>query len=296
MGFRLADVMTRKRKRLEAKSGGKWDEAYLKSLKISIVSTSDPTAVIQNCDISQEARDLIQQLAGLTLDELIDYPRIILDADAPEKFFLPIYKAIYLTHKYKDHESAVDCLLGHLLSALGFNKGRLFSFPQLRVPLRFGDDAAEDKFAIADFTILDIVSFYRTCFCEDKSVKQELKDCGPQIVAEGMALHQLNSHYSTAHVAVAASDPTILPSPLVGVRVSGFLFYFYSIPYSDAVLTAMRTREVPEEPTEVTYYPADGLNFLAVTDRCAIISLLDMLQSSVAQSGTASIRRSSKLA
>ena len=47
---------------------------------------------------------------------------------------------VYLTQKYKDHESAVDCLLGHILSALGFNDGRLFSFPQLRSPLKYGEE------------------------------------------------------------------------------------------------------------------------------------------------------------
>ena len=91
-------------------------------------------------------------------------------------------------------------------------------------------------------------------------MEQELVDFGPQIVAEGMALHQLNSRYAVAAQPAATSsavDPSILPSPcpIVGVRVSGFQFYFYSIPYSDAVLTAMRTREepTPEEATVVTY-------------------------------------------
>ena len=123
--------------------------------------------------------------------------------EVPRKYYTPIYKAVYLTQKYKDHESAVDCLLGHILSALGFNEGRLFSFPQMRSPLKYGE---EIKFAIADFTFLDVVSFYRSCFCEDKSVKEVLVDSSPQMIAEAFALHQLNSEYPITNTSSSSSE------------------------------------------------------------------------------------------
>ena len=123
---------------------------------------------------------------------------------------------------------------------------------------------------MADFTILDVVSFYRSCFSEDKSVKEVLVDSSPQMIAEAaFALHQLNSEYpitntspsSSPSSSEAASDIAdhseaivveehISPVPIVGVRVSGFQFYFYSIPYSlPAVLKALETQLTPEEPT-----------------------------------------------
>jgi hypothetical protein len=288
-----AGLTVNKRQRFEGKSGGQWDAAYLARLKITIEFTEHPGDIIpfNSEEESEKAKEMIHLLKELSYDELVAYPISIRDEGAPAHYFLPIYKAIYLTNKYKDHESAVDCLLGHLLTALGFNDGRLFSFPQLRVPLRFGED--EGKFATADFTIIDVVSFHRVCFCEDKSVKSELLDCGPQIVAEGMALHQLN--YCKATAATTSSEANPSHAPVVGVRVSGFRFFFYSIPYSQAVLTAMESQEVPLDGTVVKCFPADGLDFLVRAQRPLIIQLLDQLQKNVAQAGTQSVRRSSKL-
>jgi hypothetical protein len=150
------------------------------------------------------------------------------------------------------------------------------------------------KWAIADYTILDIISFYRCCFCEDKSVKEVLVNCGPQIVAEGIALHQQNSRLANAVSSAVDSGSTAtagasaVPSPIVGVRVSGFQFYFYSIPYSKAVLTAMQSKMHPLDPTEVVCYPQDGLNFLSQAQRPMIISLLDSLRTTVAKAGVPS--------
>ena len=300
-----------KKRRLEPKSGGDWNTAYLASLGISIVYAQDSMTIIEPCELSQKAIALIVLLETLTVDELIDYPAAIanLRTSDSSKYLNPIYKAIYLTDKYKNHESAVDCLLRHLLSALGFNDDRLFSFPQLRIPLNFG--RADVNWAIADYTILDIISFYRCCFCEDKSVKEVLVNCGPQIVAEGIALHQQNSRLANAVSSAVDSgstataganagsdtdtDVVAVPSPIVGVRVSGFQFYFYSIPYSKAVLTAMQSKMLPLDPTEVVCYPQDGLNFLSQAQRPIIISLLDSLRTTVAKAGTNSVRRSSKL-
>jgi hypothetical protein len=303
-------------RRLEPKSGGDWNTVYLASLRISIVYAQDSTTIIEPCELSEKGIALSALLETLTVDELIGYPAAVANLRSCDssKYLNPIYKAIYLADKYRDHESAVDCLLSHLLSALGFNDDRLFSFPQLRIPLHFG--RADVEWAIADYTILDVISFYRCCFCEDKIVKEVLVNCENKIVAEGIALHQQNSRLANAASSavdagatatagasagsdvdtdtVAVSTITV-PSPIVGVRVSGFQFYFYSIPYSKAALTAMQSKMLPTDPTEVVCYPQDGLNFLSQVQRPIIISLLDSLRATVAKAGTASVRRISKL-
>jgi hypothetical protein len=97
---------------------------------------------------------LIDLLQDLTYDELSLYPSAMKLDEVPRKYYTPIYKAVYLTQKYKDHESAVDCVLGHILSALGFNEGRLFSFPQMRSPLKYGEDIISLQWLISPFLML----------------------------------------------------------------------------------------------------------------------------------------------
>ena len=149
-------------------------------------------------------------------------------------------------------------------------------------------------------------------------MKDVLVDSSPQMIAEAaFALHQLNSEYpitttspsssSSSSSSEAASDIAdhseaivveehISPVPIVGVRVSGFQFYFYSIPYSlPAVLKALETQLTPEEPTVVKYFPQDGLNVLLRAERPIIIALLDRLRFNIAADGKASVRRTSKM-
>ena len=151
-------------------------------------------------------------------------------------------------------------------------------------------------------------------------MKEVLVDSSPQMIAEAaFALHQLNSEYPITNTSFspssspssssseAASDIAdhseaivveehISPVPIVGVRVSGFQFYFYSIPYSlPAVLKALETQLTPEEPTVVKYFPQDGLNVLLRAERPSIIALLDRLRFNIAADGKASVRRTSKM-
>ena len=148
-------------------------------------------------------------------------------------------------------------------------------------------------------------------------MKEVLVDSSPQMIAEAaFALHQLNSEYpitttspsssSSSSSSEAASDIAdhseaivveehISPVPIVGVRVSGFQFYFYSIPYSLPVLKALETQLTPEEPTVVKYFPKDGLNVLLRAEMPSIIALLDRLRFNIAADGKASVRRTSKM-
>ena len=87
-------------RKLVSKSGGDWNDQYLTALKITIVPTTDTSEVIEHCELSREAEDIINLLGSLTFDELLVYPKMIAEGTAPPKYFLPIYKAIYLTQKY----------------------------------------------------------------------------------------------------------------------------------------------------------------------------------------------------
>ena len=60
---------------------------------------------------------------------------------------------------------------------------------------------------MADLTILDVVSFYRSCFGEDKSVKEVLVDSSPQMIAEAaFALHQLHGEYPITNTSPSSNS------------------------------------------------------------------------------------------
>ena len=72
-----------------------------------------------------------------------------------------IWKALYMVHKFPNHESAVDAFVQLLLREIGFNDGWSHVFPQLRLSLTYGEKPnSVEKDAIADFTIMDVVSFF----------------------------------------------------------------------------------------------------------------------------------------
>jgi len=72
---------------------------------------------------------------------------------------------------------------------LGYFNDWLFAFPQLDVALDFGDVVRQAK---ADFTVLDITSYYRMAIIEDKRQENETLNSEPQLIAEAIAIHQQN--------------------------------------------------------------------------------------------------------
>lgn len=134
----------------------------------------------------------------------------------------PIWKSLYMLLKYSNHESGVDAFVSLLLSELGFMQEWLWLFPQLSLPLMFGKIA---KTAIADFTILDVFSFYRMAVVEDKSENEIRQNSEPQIIAEAIAVHQQNKikraavAIKRARITTAAAIGETLPIGTGGIGV-----------------------------------------------------------------------------
>jgi hypothetical protein len=169
----------------------------------------------------------------------------------------PLVKALFLTWKYPNHESMVDSFMTLLLKELGYFSGLLFALQQYRLPLIFGENQYE-KESIADFLIMDLVSYYKMAVVEDKSVDEIRTNSLPQLVAESIALSQCNvvkeeeisgaaKFFKTKHdqgigasrdlgsLAVAEDESQGKGNNsdhVIGIRVNGTVFHFYSIEIS----------------------------------------------------------------
>jgi len=225
----------------------------------------------------------------------------------------PLVKATYLCGKYSDHESIVDSFVHHLLHRLGFNDDWLYAFPQLSLPLRYGTTST--TVAKADFAILHVLSFYRMAVVEDKRVGSDTVNSEPQLIAEAIAMSQANKVESRKRIRSASGESSIsksghssssghsspssstgsaaLDDTLFGVRVNGLKFYFYSIPVSDAVLTAMSNSRTSAAPTIVYRLMnknAVCLDWAVKEQRVIIIEVLDAVRSYLSEEGSKSQR------
>jgi len=68
-----------------------------------------------------------------------------------------------------------------LLEKLGFFDNWLYAFPQMRIPLMYGNIK---KWTIADFAIIDVLSYYRMAVVEDKRFDDQSRNSEPQLIAE----------------------------------------------------------------------------------------------------------------
>jgi hypothetical protein len=165
----------------------------------------------------------------------------------------------------------VDSFVQLLLFYLGYYGNTLFAFPQLQLPLRFGSQAKE---AIADFVILDVFTFFRMAVIEDKSTDRLMVDSEPQLIAEAIASCQQNQYMeSPSKKQKLVDDGCQKVEDIFGVRVSGTFFYFYIIPVSTSVLTAMESMASTRVETKVIKVER-SLNFLVDGDRETIIHIL----------------------
>ena len=160
--------------------------------------------------------------------------------------------------------------MNELFRLFGFFEETLYPFPQLKMKLFFNHTVTRD--AKADFTIMDVLSFYRIAVFEEKNIS-ELSNSEPQLIAEGIALQQMNLRMfnpSSSHgkVSYEMMDATY------AIRVHGYYFYFYLIPVSPAILNAMDTGSSATDTTEVLKVGDDcGLNLLDPDDRSIIFSI-----------------------
>ena len=232
-----------------------------------------------------------------------------------------------MVQKYPNIESIVDEFVSILLRELMFNEEWLFVFPQLPLKLIFGTAIKE---AIADKTIMDIVSFYRMAVFEDKSVENVRVNCEPQMIAEAIAVHQQNMRikktaadrqaskrvkkthqdskdeeaspdtYDDGNEMMQGVDAidNQLDEPLVAVRVNSHEFYFYSVSITSHILQAMQLQQEAVSETEVKKFcnllnDSIGFNFLHQNDRQIIIESLDKICYVLRQVGILSERRES---
>lgn len=214
----------------------------------------------------------------------------------------PLWKTLYMMHKYWAVEALVDEFVSLLLRELmvGLDESDwLYVFPQLPLPLVFGVPPEHtEKMAVADRTIVDVGSFYRMSVFEDKSVKQQRVNSEPRLIAEAIAAHQANMQIKREPAAkkAKAAMPASEDEPMLAVRVNGDLFYFYSVRVAAPLLQAMATKTEATETTDVLKLCRDGtegLSFFSRDDRRVIVETLDQMCQCIARAGRVSRRRES---
>lgn len=189
----------------------------------------------------------------------------------------PIVKAMYLIKHYATHEGVVDALLSLLFKELGFYDDMLFPFPQLRLHLTFGGETHCDS--KADFVVIDCLSFQKFVVDESKNHSEALSS-EPQMVGEAVAAAQINTDKienprkkvknDTGAASADGSDVSPEIEPILGMRVHGYVFYFYFMPIGKSILDAMSTCTLATSTT--TLYRLARLKGLAATEG---FSLLD---------------------
>ena len=135
-------------------------------------------------ELSTRAQDIFHRTEKFSRDSISSRKHV--DASCEDV----LWKALYLAHLHSTNEAIVDSFIHHLLISFGYFDGNLYAFPQLRLRLEFGDDTS--NLAIADFTILDIQSYFRMAIFEEKSIAQENVDSRFQMIAEILAIHFAN--------------------------------------------------------------------------------------------------------
>lgn len=240
----------------------------------------------------------------------------------PSYYSHPIFKAVYILKKYKHLECTVNMFVVQLLTYLNYFSDWLYVLSEFNLPLLYGDgtDKKVESDAKADFTIMDIISFFRMCIIEDKSVENEMCDSRGQMIAECIAAHQQNVkikneesprnkrvtiQHNNGNVISSSSESASSPSPpssfsaatppLFAVRVNGSRFYFYLIPIGAPILTAMKAKREATEATIVKAFDNNeaGFDFTLKKDREKIIQMLDYICNIIKRMGEESKRRDS---
>jgi hypothetical protein len=205
----------------------------------------------------------------------------------------PLCKALFIMDKYSHLESPVDSFVFQLLCHLGFNDNWLYIFPQLPLKLRSNRHSIISK---ADFTLMDIISFYRAVVVEDKKIdERDLSSAEAQLVAEAVSAQQSNVVKENSRPSKRSrSPPKTDENTIMGILVCGFHFTFYRIPYSQPLIDSVLNEVVASETTIVQRCHNGGYDFRIAEERKVIVSLLDSLLYQFTQDGEQAKRRLSK--
>jgi hypothetical protein len=290
------------RQKIVPLSGNEWTDVQLNQLKVRFqdvdLDTFFSNAELEDLEMSEKGKALMAQLAEI--DETLDQKYASSTDVAASDVMLqnPICKALFAAKKYNNHESFVDDFVKHLLNAMGFNDGRLYAAPQMRINLRFGDAV---KSATADITVIDLWSYARIGVVEDKSWKEmtSVNDSTAQLVAEGIAITQHNEAVKGQKRDAegnpkAASESSTCSETVYGIRVTGSRFHFYVIQVSPQIHSALKHHAIAAEPTTMYRYKSvAGLDFMVKKERDEIILMLSLLQEVAKKTGETSHRRDS---
>ena len=292
-------------------SGHEWTDVQLDQLKVRFrdvdLGTFFSDSALTSLQMSERGEALAELLAELdkTLDQKYASSP---DVDASDAICTspmlqnPICKALFAaekcTYEYKSHESFVDDFVKHLLNAMGFNDGRLYAAPQLRINLHYGETV---KTTTADVTVIDLLSYASIGVVEDKYWRERMmfKDSTAQLVAEGIAIAQYNEavrgQKRDAEGNPKAASESTSPGELVyGIRVTLSRFHFYVMRVSPQIHGALKNHVIATEPTIMYRYKSDdGLDFMVKKERDEIILMLSLLQEVAKKTGETSPRTDS---
>jgi hypothetical protein len=202
----------------------------------------------------------------------------------------PLCKALFIMDKYSHLESPVDSFVFQLLCHLGFNDNWLYIFPQLPLKLRSNKRSITSK---PDFTLMDVISFYRAVVVEDKKTdERDWSGAEAQLVAEAVSAQQSNVVKEHSRPSKRTRSPaTSEENTIMGIRVCGFYFTFYRIPYSQPLIYSVLNEVVASDTTIVQRCQHTGYDFRDAGGREVIVSLLDSLLYQFTHDGEQAKRR-----
>lgn len=270
-----------------AECASNWNDEKLQQLRIEFEDVTafselfKPFTEFNSMEVSVEGRALKLEHRDLTAKMVEDFRT----SDAPLMELVKedsLAKVILMVGKYRTVEALVDLFVCFLLLRLGYYKGRLFAFPQFPHSIHFGTETCD---AVPDFTIMDIRSFYRAFIFEEKSDASTRPDSSveAQVIAEAIAVFQssaiqggITNTTDASQLLQSSSSSAFVPKEnvILGVKVRGTVFTFYSIPISNQILNALNTCRAASMPTTVTRY--GNLDYRIEEQRDIIITVLDM--------------------
>lgn len=301
---------------LNQHSASDWKDEDLDDLHIKFVDVHSQRNLFPAHSATLSPTDLVRQSEFKNELQFIDtnfYSTFSLIVHSDESthqssFQHPISKSIAMVLKYHNLESAVDGFVYLLLYHVGFFDDWLYIFPQYEMVLAYGNNTSYKS--KPDFTIMDVLSFYRVAVIEDKREQNsETVNSEPQLIAELIAIHQNNLFAVAKKRKVEDGDDgnesksTIKNENLVGIRVNGLKFFFYNFTMTESLSQAMTSSKQAIAETTVTRFgdtqplldaPPRGLNFLYPPDREIIIDTLIEIKCIVSKQGRTSDRRNSR--
>ena len=199
----------------------------------------------EDSQLTTEAEKLITDLDAISFDMLVafrnnnDYtdPNATLHALAQTD---SLVKTMFMVFKFGNVEAIVDLFVAFLLERIGFFQGILFACPQFPHQIHFG---TEQRIASPDFTIMDVLSFFRAVVIEDKSTDSSAAEVNveAQLIAEAIAICQANESKMKQQLEqVHAKEGAQVDNTILGIKVKGMEFTFYAIPITSHIITAMK--------------------------------------------------------